>query len=339
MNRYYLGILCFVLFFSTTEAYAKCKVLNETINLGQYSSIGFTDTGINDARVKSGLNCANLSLGLLSTTYLKYKVMQLPKKLVSSQDSTNEIKIHFKDHKSNPIVEGSENNLTDTDLISLFNGLNGDLAFSITIAAGQEIAPGTYMNTDAATVLWYYAIPIASIGCESIGYDMSSGFVLQEGILNCDVSSWGEGEASSLQYQIIILPDCRISVSNINFGSAPFPSAFHPVETSLGIRCSVKTSYNVSLSDGHNMQNGQRRMKNATESHYLAYEIYKDSDKQRWGSQGEQRWPSSAASMNGNVLDGKTQQIYRYRAEIKDSDARPIATGIYTDNITVEVDF
>lgn len=339
MNIRYLAIIWLLLLFSTTHSYAACKALNETIDLGQFASIRFSEIGLSNAHIKSGLNCADLSLGVVSTTYLKYQVIQLPKKLVSTQDPSNEIAINFKDHKSNPMTEGTEKDISDTDLIALFNGTNGDLAFSINIAAGQYIAPGTYVNTEAAMLRWYYAIPIASAGCEAIGYDMSPGFVLQNNFVSCEVSNWGDGVVSTLHYKIIILPDCRISLSNINFGSAPFPSALQPVSTSLGIICSAKTPYSVSLNDGQNMQNGQRRMKNATGSYYLAYEIYKGSDKQRWGSQGEQLWISSAASINGEVSDGKKQQIFSYRTEIKELDTTSIATGVYTDNITVEVNF
>jgi hypothetical protein len=94
------------------------------------------------------------------------------------------------------------------------------------------------------------AIAVAGIGF----YFSSPGF--NRGIFGIGFD-WGSGSDSSLNLSIEVLPDCRIATNDVNFGTAAFADAFTPVKTSMGIRCSVKTPYKVSLNDGLYPQNGK----------------------------------------------------------------------------------
>ncbi len=326
-------------FFYADKVYAACSTLSDSVDLGKYSSIAFAESGLATQQVKSGLNCAGLSIGLIGTTFLKYEVKNLPTHLVSINDPKEKINIYFNDFESKPILAGSNKEYASTTLLSLFTTSSGDLPFYAVIPEGQVVAPGIYKLTSDVRIDWYYAVPIVSVGCLLSTYDKSPGLEIERSaLLGCQIAKWGSGVPSTLNYQIEILPDCRIATNDINFGSEAFASAFKPVQTSLGIRCSAKTAYKVSLSDGGNALNEQRRLRMSNTNNYLNYEIYKNISKQRWGS-GTQQWSSNDASNNAAMYDGKTQQIYNFTSEILENNPENLPAGIYTDNVTVEVKF
>lgn len=62
--------------------------------------------------------------------------------------------------------------------------------------------------------------------------------------------NWGSGADSLGSLSITVLPDCRILAQDVNFGTAAFASKLEPVQSSMGIRCSVNTPYYVSLNNG-----------------------------------------------------------------------------------------
>ena len=176
------------------------------------------------------------------------------------------------------------------------------------------------------------AIAVAGIGF----YFSSPGF--NRGFLGLGFD-WGSGSDSSLNLSIEVLPDCRIATNDVNFGTAAFADAFTPVKTSMGIRCSVKTPYKVSLNDGLYPQNGnQRAMKSETGNNYMSYEIYKNSTTERWGRNNEQ-WLSDVATTNPGIYDAKTQQGYAFTTKILDTNSLSLPAGKYSDTVTVQVEF
>lgn len=314
-------------------SYADCELINnQSVQLPNIPSISLQDKGQEATQFSAGLRCSGLGVG--NTTHIKYRVNQQPSFLVKS--STGEkISINIADINNRATVVGQETNLSGFSIINFFTGPNESLPFYITIPSGQNVSPGTYVSERNFNVKWFYSVPGFAVGGIGVFYE-SPGFV--RGLLG-SVRAWGTGTDSSLAMQITILPDCRISTSNVNFGTAAFAGAFEPVKTTMGIKCSSKTPYHVSLNNGLNPQNGsQRAMKSTTSNNFLKYEIYKNETLERWGS-GNQRWSSANATLNPGVYDGLLQQGYSFTTRILPDNSNSLPAGTYSDTITVQVEF
>lgn len=314
-------------------SYADCFITNSgNLTLPSIPSIALAESGQEATQFAAGLSCSGLGVG--NTTYLKYKVNQKPASFLNR--STNEkLQINFSDINRNAIQVGREVDLTSFSLLNFFSGPNNSIPFYVQIPAGQIVSPGTYVSESPFSVKWYYSVPGLAVVGIGVFYQ-SPGFV-RPGIFNS--LNWGSGVDSSLSMQITVLPDCRISTNDVNFGTAAFAGAFEPVRTSMGIRCSAKTPYYVSLNNGLNPQNGnQRAMKSTTGNNYLSYDIYKNTSTERWGT-GSERWSSANASSNPNVYDAKTQQSYAFTTKILPNNSNSLPAGTYTDTITVQVEF
>jgi spore coat protein U-like protein len=331
--RHALG-LCLLLGWAQLGFAACTTISHEGVDLGEYPSISFSDAGLGTTETSSGLNCSGLAVGIATTSYIRYAVTHLDARLINPSNG-DVLNISFRDQDALPISAGSERTAVSTKLLSLFNTTTGDLPFYATIAAGQQVSPGTYISVSPIQIRWYYAIPTFGASCLLATYSKSPGLTMNT--FSCGVANWGDGIASQISYRLTLLPDCRIVANPINFGSAPFASHFEPVYSSLGVRCSSKTPYSVGLDQGQHYYQQQRNMQNG--SNRLAYEIYKQSDQQVWGNQGTQRWSSAEASSNAGIYDGKTQQSYSLRAEIASNNSEHLAPGDYTDTITVDISF
>lgn len=326
--------LCWVSLGVSQASYADCATSSSgLVEIIKTPSITLTESGVGQTQFGAGLACTGLSLGLLTTTYLKYRVNYLPQ-LVNRQTGET-LNVNYWDLDRNLVMLGKEVDLSRTNLLTLFGGPEGDVQFYATVPAGQTVSPGTYITGYPFTVTWYYSVPTLSIlGLGS--FYQSPGFKRRGA---SGYPNWGSGVDSSINLKIEVLPDCRISTNDVNFQSAAFADAFVPVKTSMGIRCSVKTPYYVSLNNGqYPRSGGQRAMKSNSSDNYLMYEIYKNSTSARWGS-GIDRWSSNDATTNAGIYDSKTQQNYAFTVKVLDSNPKNLPAGKYTDTVTVQVEF
>ncbi|NLD08039.1 MAG: spore coat protein U domain-containing protein [Xanthomonadaceae bacterium] len=156
------------------------------------------------------------------------------------------------------------------------------------------------------------------------------------GILSCIGWKKGEGE-STITINLIVTEDCKISASDINFGSAPVTAAFSDVEGTINIICTKGTFYSAGLSKGDNFS-GSRRMKSG--SNFIDYEIYKGNQAHEvWGNQGSERRDSASADENpGAGWGGTKAQRFNYRAKILPNQPNKPA-GTYIDHIMIDVEF
>lgn len=319
----------------TAQSQADCSVNSSgNVSIGKVPSITLAENGVQSSQFSAGLSCGGFSLAALNTTYLKYRVDQMPINYINSVTGERLI-VNYLDTNSNPISVGQERDLSGFTIINFFTGPNGALPFYAKINPGQTVSPGIYRSETPFKVKWYYSVPaVAVIG---IGFFFESPGFRRPGIFS-DLN-WGSGSDASLNLSIEVLPDCRIATNDVNFGTAAFASEFQPVKTSMGIRCSVKTPYKVSLNDGLYPQNGnQRAMKSETGNNYMSYEIYKNSTTERWGRNNEQ-WLSDVATTNPGIYDANTQQGYAFTTKILDSNSLSLPAGKYSDTITVQVEF
>ncbi|WP_053061775.1 Csu type fimbrial protein [Photobacterium ganghwense] len=208
-------------------------------------------------------------------------------------------------------------NFFDAGLIELFDlfGKSAEFPLYVRTQANSNLSAGVY--TDHITVSWVWAYCVVSVGEICIGSNSGSA-------------------QSTITLELTVTPDCIITAPDLNFGTAPLVAGFDPVNQTISLTCTKGSVYTVGLSDGQNSVSGQRRM--AFGSDYLAYEIYKSSGTDRWGSTNGERRGSGDADGGAGSPDGITPQTFNYSATILTDQATP-PPGIYTDSIVVDVQF
>lgn len=334
------GLLFSGLILITAQSYADCEVSTSgNTSIGKIPSITLAETGIQSTKFNSGMSCQAF-LTVLTTNYLYYRIDQMPVNYINNATGER-ITVNYLDTNNNVIKVGSERDLGGFSLVNLFSGPGGSLQFIANVNPGQAVSPGIYQAEQPFKLKWWYSVAGFGIGAFSTKFE-SPGF--SRGYLGFGPDtwggSWGSGRDSAFDLSLEVLPDCRISTRDVNFGTAAFATAFEPVQTSMGVRCSVKTPYNVGLNNGLYPQSGnQRTMKAETSNNYMNYEIYKNSTTERWGSNGAEKWSSSNATTNAGIYDAKTQQGYTFTTKILENNPDNLPADKYSDTVTVQVEF
>jgi spore coat protein U-like protein len=325
----------------SVHSYADCNVSTSgNVSIGNIPSITLAETGIQSAKFNAGISCQAF-LTLLTNNYLYYRIDQMPVSYINSVTGER-ITVNYLDSANNPISVGSGRDLGGFALVNLFSGPGGSLQFIANVNPGQAVSPGIYRAEKPFKIKWWYSVTAFGIGAISTKFE-SPGF--SRGYLGFGPESWGgswgSGRDASFDLSLEVLPDCRISTRDVNFGTAAFASEFKPVNTSMGIRCSAKTPYRVSLNNGLYPQGSisQRAMKSETSNNYMSYEIYKNSSTERWGSNGSERWSSANATTNPGNYDARSQQGYAFTTKILESNSNNLPAGKYSDTVTVQVEF
>jgi len=330
------GLLFSGLILINAQSHAECDVNSSgKVSMGQVPSITLAESGVASNQFSAGLKCEGFSLAFANITYLKYRVDQIPVNYINSVTGER-LTINYLDTNKNPINLGKEVEMNTFSLVNFFNGPEGSLPFYAKINPGQTVSPGIYRAETPFKVKWYHSVPAFAFIGAGFFYE-SPGF--NRGFLGFGFN-WGTGKDASLDLSVEVLPDCRIATNDVNFGTAPFATAFKPVNTSMGIRCSVKTPYYVSLNNGLYPQNGnQRAMKSNNGNNYLTYEIYKNATTERWGNNASERWSSANATTNAGNYNGITQQSYAFTTKILETNPDNLPAGNYNDTVTIQVEF
>ncbi|WP_434278005.1 Csu type fimbrial protein [Acinetobacter sp. CE-15] len=330
------GLLFSGLILIAAQSYADCNVNSSgNVSIGKVPSITLAESGVQSSQFSAGLSCSGFGLVFSSIYYIKYRVDQMPINYINSVTGER-LTVNYLDTKNEAITLGQEVDMSTYSLINIFKESGGSLQFNARVNPGQAVSPGIYRAETSFKVKWYYSIAYFGAGALAL-HDESPGF--NRGTWPIIPFSWGSGSDATFDLSIEVLPDCRIATNDVNFGTAAFADAFTPVKTSMGIRCSVKTPYKVSLNDGLYPQNGnQRAMKSETGNNYMSYEIYKNSTTERWGKNNEQ-WLSDVATTNPSIYNANTQQGYAFTTKILDTNSQSLPAGKYSDTVTVQVEF
>lgn len=294
--------------------------------LGPVSSLNIASLG--ERQVSGGLSCPVL-IKAFSTEYLKYRADNIPSVLMHS-DGVNSAAFSVRDGEYNNIVTGSEKILTNFDWIGILGSNQFDVVLFVTLNPNQYLKPGVY--TVNLNLRWFYRITYTGIPPFAI-YNTSPGWSMSWGTVN-----WGTGNPATIPLRLEVTADCNIKANNIDFGKMPLVSKFDPVTGSVQVMCSAQTPYTVGVSNGLNYSS-MRRMKNTGSADYINYEIYKNTGGERWGSEGAQRWQSTAATTMPGIHDGKTSQTYSYTAKVEEAENKAVPAGTYKDTLTIEVKF
>jgi spore coat protein U-like protein len=185
--------------------------------------------------------------------------------------------------------------------------------------SGQQTAvPGTYTWTTTSPDLAY------------------SGYLLISP--NCASNPGTYANAGSSPWTVTVIPNCYISATPLNFGTASLLTSNIDATASLSVQCTNTTPYSIGLDNGANAGGAQRRMSSGATSTYVNYNLFTDSARSNaWTS------TTSSTSCSGGagtcILGtgtGLNQNVTVYGRVPPQTGSAP---GSYSDTVIVTITF
>jgi len=129
-----------------------------------------------------------------------------------------------------------------------------------------------------------------------------------------------------------VVPDfCELSSTSVNLSLGNYyPNAETTQSTTIQVRCTIGTAYNVGLGLGTNASGATRRMKHSAEATFLSYELYQSNGSTVWAA------PGQAGVVNGTG-SGVAQNL-TVVGKIP-SAQWGISKGSYSDQVVITVTF
>ena len=210
-----------------------------------------------------------------------------------------------------PLTSGTTFNYYQQPILSvlgLLGGSGGNLPMYFTTTPGGNLSAGTY--SDTFSIAWSWKIcNLGTVIC--LGYTQGSG-------------------SATVTLTLTVENSCQIaSAPDIDFGSAPAPELFAPVNQSVGVLCTKGfAAYTIGLDAGQHTAGGRRRMSGAGQ--HLEYVLFKSATSNVWGLTGSSRITNTVDA------NGTSPQTFPYRAEIYTDQTTP-AVGHYTDSVVLNI--
>ena len=131
----------------------------------------------------------------------------------------------------------------------------------------------------------------------------------------------------------LVLDNCTVVAGPLNFGSiTDLGSSDVNAQSTITLACTPNAGFQVGLDDGDNANAGQRRLTNTANGEFIAYEVYSDGGySTRWGNTLDTDTVSGTANAAGVASLTAYGQIA--------SGVNSVSAGLYTDTITVTVNF
>lgn len=150
----------------------------------------------------------------------------------------------------------------------------------------------------------------------------------------CDVSTTNPRTS---QLTLNVAKDCSaITAPAVGFGSAPLVKGFPTISQNIVVTCTKGSTYTIGINNGSYSNGGVRYMANIqTPASRMAYDIYKGSTANRWGSTGAERRNST----EGTVAADNMTRTFNYTAKVLTTQATPSVAGQYKDTLTVDIVF
>lgn len=211
---------------------------------------------------------------------------------------------------SSEVAIGSTYTWSGNVLLGLLNSRTYTVPLYFMTVPGQQVSAGNYVVT--LNVLVGYRL--CAIG----------------GIL-CDV---GTNIPRSLQVNVTVTNDCMtINTPAVSFGSAPLVKNFPTISQNISVNCTKGSAYTIGINNGANAVSGVRYMVNG--SARMAYDVYKGSTTNRWGSSGTERRNSTEGTLGTDNLT----RTFNYTAKVLTTQATPAVSGDYIDTLIVDIAF
>lgn len=310
---------------ATLQVQAACTLVPATpATFGAVSSILVNTTVQATSTVNGGLRCSGSLLSLLSSTdhfYLRVTSAQTGLQATAGGEVIR-YTLYGDNTTGYPLTRGVEFDFARTNILDLLGLLGSSQPKAIPLylrtLPGSNVPAGIYTETLTVNWRWDYCTGIGLLG---ICLGRNSG-----------------NESTSMTVTLTVTNDCQITAPNLSFGSAPLVLGFPTVSQTLSLACTKGSSYTVGLSDGAQPvgSGGRRRM--LGNGQYLAYDIFKGSSGERWGSTGSARRSSTDAEVNPGAGTGIGSQVFNYNARIYTDQPTP-GVGAYVDNVILDVAF
>jgi spore coat protein U-like protein len=136
---------------------------------------------------------------------------------------------------------------------------------------------------------------------------------------------------AQMDVSAVVAPDCRITVSNLAFGSYD-PLAQNAAQdlnaaADVSMLCTKNSRASIIIDGGRNRVGSSRALQGGSQQ--VSYQLYRDADRtQAWGSEDALQYVSTGI--------GKPQQLRVYG---RIPPGQEVASGVYTDVVTATVDF
>lgn len=136
---------------------------------------------------------------------------------------------------------------------------------------------------------------------------------------------------AQMEVSAVVAPDCRITVSNLAFGSYD-PLAQNAAQelnaaADVSMLCTKNSRASIIIDGGRNPVGSSRALSGGTQ--HVAYQLYRDADR-------TQTWRSDEALQYVSAGVSKPQQLRVYG---RIPPGQEVASGVYTDVVTATVDF
>ncbi|CAN7490263.1 Csu type fimbrial protein [Acidovorax sp. LjRoot194] len=296
------------------QAAAVCTPVESSGVLGSHPSQRVRTGSPITSTAEFRFGCGAVVLALLSTPTLKAKITTPVTGLTLKNTTNSAITVPY---EISPLGGGTFTSgllildLNNINVVSLLSNNQAIIGIKISTLPGANVPAGTY--TDNITVNWTYA----NI-CEGIA------------VGNACVGNLRTGSTDrTITVTLVVTNDCTITAPNVQFGSAPLPSAFGTVSQSITLLCTKGITYTVGLDMGSYASGARRQM--ASGVNRLQYNIFRQ-DQSVWGPLAGARVPSVG------VADGLTPQVIPYTATIY-ADQPAVPQGSYSDSVKVDVQF
>lgn len=142
-----------------------------------------------------------------------------------------------------------------------------------------------------------------------------------------------DSSSGSMPVSATVLENCTVISSAMAFGPITDVGASNvDAAATLTLTCTANASFEIQLDDGVNADAGQRRLANPSNDQFLNYDIYQNLARtDRWGDE----LGVDTVSGSANALGTATVTAYgRIPAGVS-----KVSAGLYTDTITVTVNF
>lgn len=300
----------------STAAEAACTTSSGPITFARSSSYDVLAGSVPQVSGSAGLACTGAVLSLLSSNTAKATVTSANSfKLSAGGSDTIPYRASADAGGTVVFTQGSTVDYMSGSILTLL-GLGNSPNFTASIytelTASPNVAAGTY--TDVLTVNWDYSV---CTGLQVLG------------------ACVGRDEAKvtiTITVTLVVGKDCRITASNISFGSAALVSQFAAVTQAALVDCTKGSAYNVAFSSG---QNGSARpwraMTNGAGSS-LQYNLYRPDGTTIWD---ETNPLPSATRGTGSTTPN---QVQSFVAKVNPAQVTPPA-GNYTDTINIILTF
>lgn len=226
----------------------------------------------------------------------------VPVRLCTAQNCAN----------TSEVAVGSSFTWSGSLLLGLFNAQTYTLPLYFVTVPGQQVSAGSYQVS-------------ANL---AITYNICNLVILCETATNL---------ARSSQVSITVTSDCQtITAPTVGFGSAPLVKNFPTISQNIVVTCTKNSAYTIGINNGSWANGGVRYMASTTTpATRMAYDIYKGSTTNRWGSSGTERRNSTEGTLGTDYMT----RTFNYTAKVLTTQATPSLVGDYRDTLTVDIVF